>query len=272
MAVPKLRDGTEAVIQKFLSEKLRKTGLSGFVVGLSGGIDSAVVTKLCIQAVGGKRVLPVIIPEKDSPEQDIKDAIDFCERERIEYRMIDITESVDALTKAVGGVADRMALANIKARCRMVVLYHLANTERYMVVGTSNKSEMLTGYFTKYGDGGADLEPIGDLYKSQVRQLAARIGVPDAVISKAPSAGLWKGQTDEAEMKISYDNLDSILHCLELGLSEEEASSRSGVPVDEVRRIERMVRTSSHKRKLPPVVKLGLRTPGLDWREGDEDI
>jgi NAD+ synthase len=272
MAVPTLREGTEEVIEKFLSEKLRKTRLKGFVVGLSGGIDSAVVTRLCVRAVGREKVLALILPERDSPEQDIVDAVDFCENEGLEHRTIDITEPVDALARSVGGKVDRMALANMKARCRMIILYHHAKTGQRLVVGTSNKSEMLTGYFTKYGDGGADLEPIGDLYKTQVRQLAELIGVPSNLIAKTPSAGLWRGQTDEAEMGISYDALDSLLHCMELGLSEEETVSRSGETLEEVRRIEAAVRASSHKRKLPPVVKIGLRTPGLDWREGDEDL
>jgi len=272
MAVPILRAATEAVIEKFLSEKLRKTGMKGFVLGLSGGLDSAVVMKLCVRAVGKEKILPLIMPEKDSPKQDVADAIDLCEREGLEYKRIEITEPVEAMVRSVGSKVDRMGLANMKARCRMVLLYHYANSDRLLVVGTSNKSELLMGYFTKFGDGGADLEPIGDLYKTQVRQMAERIGVPPGIISKAPSAGLWEGQTDEDEMGISYDSLDSILHCMELGLGEEETASRAGVSLEEVQRIESTVRRSSHKRKSPPVVKIGLRTPGLDWREGDEDL
>ncbi len=154
----------------------------------------------------------------------------------------------------------------------MIVLYHFANTEGRLVVGTGNKTELLVGYFTKFGDGGADLEPIGDLYKTEVRQLAASMGIPDRVVTKAPSAGLWKGQTDEGEMGITYDRLDAILFGLEQGLDEKVIADRAETSVKEVERIVGTVRMSAHKRKFPSAPKIGLRTPGLDWREADEDI
>lgn len=272
MTPPKLKEGTDKVIARFLSEKLRKTGMKGFVLGVSGGIDSAVVLKLAVNAVGRDRVTAVTMPEKDSPGQDIEDAGELCRSEGVEHITADITGVVDAFGKALGGRVDRMALANVKARCRMVVLYHHAATRSQLVLGTSNKSELLMGYFTKYGDGGADLEPIGDLYKTEVRELAHVLRIPARIIEKAPSAGLWKGQTDEEEMGITYERLDSILSGLELGLPEEDISRRAGAPMEEVERISRKVRLSAHKRKFPPVAKIGLRTPGLDWREGDEDV
>jgi NAD+ synthase len=154
----------------------------------------------------------------------------------------------------------------------MIVLYHYANAERRLVVGTSNKSEVLVGYFTKFGDGGADLEPIGDLYKTEVRALARRLGLPDKIIQKAPTAGLWKGQTDEGELGITYDRLDAILSGIELGLGEKEIARRADSNISEVARVAKMVRLSSHKRKFQPAPKIGFRTPGLDWREGDEDV
>ena len=154
----------------------------------------------------------------------------------------------------------------------MVVEYHFANSESRLVVGTSNKSELLVGYFTKFGDGGADLEPIGDLYKTEVRSLAKEIGVPDRIIRKVPTAGLWKGQTDEGEMGVKYETLDAILLGIELGLDEKKIAERAETSMREVQRISRMVRLSSHKRKFQPAAKVGFRTPGLDWREGDEDL
>ncbi len=272
MILPSLREGTEETIEKFLSEKMRKVGAKGFVLGVSGGIDSAVVMRLCERAVGADKVLGIIMPEKDSPKEDLEDARALCEHDKVRYDIVDITEPVAAFRKAVGGAVDRVSLANIKARSRMVVLYHFSNTEKRLVVGTSNKSEMLMGYFTKFGDGAADLEPIGDLYKTEIRQLSRQLKIPEKIIKKAPSAGLWKGQTDEGELGITYDRLDAILLGLELGLNEKEIAERAETNSKEVRRIASAIRMTSHKRKYQPVAKIGFRTPGLDWREGDEDI
>jgi NAD+ synthase len=272
MILPKMRDGTDTVIEKFLAEKLRKSGAKGFVIGVSGGIDSTIVLELCVRAVGKGKVLGILMPEKDSPAEDSRDAEELCKQKGVAYRIIDITSMIGAFVKGLGGEVDKKSLANIKARCRMIVLYHFANTGSMLVTGTSNKSELLMGYFTKFGDGGADLEPIGDLYKTEVRQLAKVIGVPEKIVGKVPSAGLWKGQTDEGEMGITYEKLDAILLGIEQGLDDEVIAERAETPVKEVQRIARTVRMTSHKRKFPPAAKLGLRTPGLDWREGDEDI
>ena len=272
MMSPELKDGTDKVIEHFLAEKLRKTGAKGYVLGVSGGIDSAVVLKLAVNAVGKERVLGLLLPERDSPKEDLGDAKQLCETEGVRYEILDISDAVEAFRKTIGSRADRMALANVKARCRMILLYHRAAAESRLVLGTSNKSELLVGYFTKHGDGGADLEPIGDLYKTEVRELARRIGIPAKIIKKAPSAGLWKGQTDEGEMGITYDRLDAILLGIEQGLPEKDVATRAEASLQDVERVSKMVRLSSHKRKFPAVAKIGLRTPGLDWREGDEDI
>lgn len=272
MILPKLREGTEKTIEKFLAEKLRKVGAKGFVLGVSGGVDSAVCLRLCARAVGRGKVLALLMPEKDSPKVDLRDSKDLCDLEGVKYKVVDITGPVEAYCRAVKGPMDMKSLANIKARCRMIALYHYANTGRRLVVGTGNKSEILVGYFTKFGDGGADLEPIGDLYKTEVRQLAGDLGLPDRIVNKVPSAGLWRGQTDESEMGISYERLDAILLGIELGLDEKKIAKRAETGVREVQRIAKMVRLSSHKRKFPPAAKIGFRTPGLDWREGDEDV
>jgi NAD+ synthase len=272
MILPEMKEGTEQVIEKFLAEKLRKIGAKGFVLGVSGGIDSAVVMRLCARAVGKDKVLALLMPEKDSPKDDFEDSKMLCEKEGVKYKTIDISELIESFKKSLGGNVDKKSLANIKARCRMVLLYHYANTESRLVAGTSNKSEMLIGYFTKFGDGGADLEPIADLYKTEVRQLAKEMRIPPDIIKKVPTAGLWKGQTDEGEMGIKYDRLDAILFGIELGLSDNEIAERAETTAKEVGRISEMVRRSSHKRKPAPAAKLGLRTPGLDWREGDEDF
>ncbi len=272
MILPKLKEGTEETIEKFLAEKLRKIGAKGYVLGVSGGIDSAVVMRLCARAVGKEKLLALLMPERDSSKDDLSDGKMLCDEEGVDYKVVDITRAVETFKKAVGGKPDKKATANIKARCRMIVLYHFASTDHMLVAGTSNKSEMLMGYFTKFGDGGADLEPIGDLYKTEVRELARQLGLPKRIISKAPTAGLWKGQTDEGEMGITYDKLDAILLGIELGLDEKEIALRAETTRKEVERISLAVRTSSHKRKFPPAPKIGYRTPGLDWREGDEDL
>lgn len=272
MIVPQLRPGTEQVIEKFLAEKLRKVGAKGFVLGVSGGIDSAVCLKLCVRAVGKGKVLALLMPEKDSPRDDLKDSRELCKSEGVRFEVVDISKAIKAFAGSIEGRIDRKSLANIKARCRMIALYHFANSESRLVVGTSNKSEMLIGYFTKFGDGGADLEPIGDLYKTEVRQLARELDVSEKIIKKVPTAGLWKNQTDEGEMGIKYEKLDAILLGIELGLDEKKIAERAETTTREVQRISMMVRMSSHKRKFQPVAKIGFRTPGLDWREGDEDI
>ena len=272
MIGPQLRPGTEQVIEKFLTEKLRKVGAKGYVLGVSGGIDSAVCLRLCVRAVGKGKVLALLMPEKDSPKDDLKDSKDACKSEGVRYEIVDISKAIKAFKDSVRGRIDKKSLANMKARCRMVVTYHYANSESRMVIGTSNKSELLIGYFTKFGDGGADLEPIGDLYKTEVRQLAKEIGIPDRIVRKVPTAGLWKGQTDEGEMGIKYDRLDAILLGIELGLDEKLIAERAETTSREVQRVSRMVRLSSHKRKFQPAAKIGFRTPGLDWREGDEDL
>jgi NAD+ synthase len=152
-------------------------------------------------------------------------------------------------------------------RARMIVLFHQAKLMNRIVMGTSNKSELLIGYFTKFGDGGADFYPIGDLYKTEVKELAKNIGIPENLIEKVPTAGLWVGQTDEGEMGISYENLDVILLGIELGLTSEEIVNKTGLDPKLVDSVWNKHRTSVHKRKMPLAPKIGIRTLGLDWRE-----
>ena len=265
MTPPKLREGTREAIEGFLADTLARTGAKGYVLGVSGGVDSAVVLRLAVNAVGKERVLGLIMPEKDSPAEDTRDGEDLCRSEGIQYEVLDISDPVGAFRNVIGDEPDRKAMANVKARCRMILLYHFAATRSRLVLGTSNKSEMLVGYFTKHGDGGADLEPIGDVYKTQVWELARAVGVPERIVEKAPSAGLWKGQTDESEMGITYAKLDAILFGLEQGLPEQEVARGADASAAEVARVCDMIRLSAHKRGFPPVVKVGLRTPGPDW-------
>ncbi|MEM2715772.1 MAG: NAD(+) synthase, partial [Candidatus Thermoplasmatota archaeon] len=164
------------------------------------------------------------------------------------------------------GEMDEITLGNIKARLRMIFLYQFANSKNALVCGTSNKTELMIGYFTKYGDGASDILPIGDLYKTQVYQLARYVGIPEEILKKPPTAGLWKGQTDEKELGISYEKLDKILYGLERQKSFEEISKIAEVSIEEVKRIYGMVKKTEHKRKFPVIPKISFRTIGIDWR------
>lgn len=265
--VPRFREEHVPIVEAFIAHQLEASGRKGVVLGLSGGVDSAVVAKLCADAVGPKKVLALGLPE-GTRGRDLRDAEAWARTLRIGWRVTNIAPIVATMEKELGAArADRVARGNLRARARMVVAYYVANTEDRLVMGTGNKSELLTGYFTRYGDGGADFLPIGDLYKTQVRAMAARLGVPKAILEKVPTAGLWPGQTDEAELGISYDDLDRILLGIELQLEPDAIAQKAGVPLSEVRRIEEIVAATAFKRKIPLIPKLGARTIGLDWRE-----
>lgn len=230
-------------------------------------MDSALVAKLCADAIGPERVLALELPE-GSGGKDLEDARRWAKTLGIEFRVIDITPYVQAFEKGLkASRAERIARGNLRARVRMIVLYYVANTERRLVMGTGNKSELLTAYFSKFGDGGVDFLPIGDLYKTQVREMAGHLGVPKKILEKVPTAGLWAGQTDEDELRITYDELDRILLGIELQLEPEAIAEKAGVSLERVRHVERLVLTGVHKRKMPLIPKLGVRTVGLDWRE-----
>lgn len=265
--MPPLRELTVETILEFISTSVRESGAKGVIVGVSGGIDSAVVSTLCVRALGPEKVMNIFMPTESTPEEDLEDVKALCKWLGTKLEVVDISPILSQISSALPNATDRCLLGNAKARVRMIVLYHYARLNRFVVMGTSNKSELLIGYFTKFGDGGADFCPIGDLYKSEVRELAKVLGVPERIRNKIPSAGLWKGQTDEGEIGISYDELDQILIGFELSLSNEEISKRTGIPLDKVERIWSMHRDSVHKRKMPLIPKLGLRTVGLDWRE-----
>ena len=265
--VPRFREEQVPLLESFIAHQVEASERSGVVLGLSGGVDSALVAKLCADALGPKRVVALGLPEGDGGA-DLAHARAYAAKLHIGFRTVDIAPFARAFEAVLKPrKADRIARGNLRARARMVVLYYVANTEDRVVMGTGNKSELLMGYYTRWGDGGADFLPIGDLYKTQVRAMARHLGVPERILDKVPTAGLWKGQTDEAELGISYDELDRVLLGIELQLDPEAIAERSGVRLAEVRRIESVVAATAFKRKMPLVPKVGIRTIGLDWRE-----
>ena len=255
----------EKVLVRFLRDYAATSGRRSYVVGLSGGLDSAVSAALAARALGPDRVHPLVLPENSTPRHDLEDAALVARHLGLVTETISIQPLVDGFAATVRG-ADRAQIGNAKARFRMVLLHAHAAQRGGLVLGTGNKSEILTGYFSKYGDGGVDLQPLGDLYKTQVRQLAQHLGLPDGVILKAPTAGLWQGQTDEKELGITYDNLDRILLGLEIKLAPQTIAEVVGTSVSEVERIERLRASTQHKRHMPLIPKVGLRNAGLDWR------
>ena len=248
---------TTAEIADWLRHRVTAAGARGFVVGLSGGIDSAVVVRLCQMAVPGQ-VAGVILPCHSDPK-DEADARLVAEQFGVPVVRVDLEDPYDRLIAAardgmrslpadmfpatIGGadIKSRVPVANVKPRLRMATLYFVANSLNYLVAGTGNRAELTIGYFTKYGDGGVDVLPIGDLLKSDVRAFARELGVPQPVIDKAPSAGLWVGQTDEEEMGFTYAELERYL-----------TSGPDSVAPALALRLERMIRATDHKRDIAP--------------------
>jgi len=264
--VPRMRADSSQAISRFIADTVAQAGARGVVLGVSGGLDSAVVAALAVKAIGAKNVLAVHMPGVSLNKADLSDARAVARWLGIEMREIPVGDGSKSLGKGLGNVG-KAELGNIMARSRMIILYHIAKCENLIVLGTGNKSELLTGYFTKWGDGGNDLQPIGDLYKTQVRDLATMLGIPKKLIEKAPTAGLWAGQTDERELGIKYELLDQILHGIELGLEDKAIARKTEAPFKEVARIRSLVRKTIHKRRMPLVPKMATRTVGTDWRE-----
>jgi NAD+ synthase len=240
-------------IANWLRDYASQAGACGYVVGLSGGIDSSTTAVLCKRAVG-EDVLAVLMPCYSLP-QDTELAHLVAEAFDIETRTIDLGPVYDVLVAALPREVSEIAKANIKPRLRMTTLYALAQTYGYLVAGTGNKSETAIGYFTKYGDGGVDVEPLGDLYKYQVVQLAEELGIPRPIIDRPPSAGLWHGQTDESEIGLTYKELDAAL----AAINGQETSLLDEALLDSVRQ---MIDATRHKRAMPPVFRLGAEDEG----------
>ncbi len=262
------------VITAFVRAQLRQAGFERAVVGLSGGIDSALVAFLVAEAIGAERLLCVMLPYRASSPASRADAEAVVAQLGCASELVEITPIVDGYfgqdgVPGSGGpdalAASQLRRGNAMARARMLVLYDRSVTWRGLVVGTGNKTETLIGYTTLFGDSACAFNPIGDLYKSQVRQLSAAVGVPEAIIRKAPSADLWPGQTDESEADVSYPLLDRLLYWMVDKRRSDDELAAMGFDPALVDRIGRLVATSEFKRQVPPVAKLGPRTPGVDY-------
>ncbi|MFP5343109.1 MAG: NAD+ synthase [Candidatus Limnocylindria bacterium] len=252
------------VIGAFIRGQLEQAGFERAVLGLSGGIDSALVAYLVAEAIGAERLLCVLMPYRTSSPASRADAEAVVRRLGCASELVDISPMVDGF---YGPDRDASALrrGNFMARMRMAVLYDRSVTFGGLVVGTGNKTESLIGYTTVFGDNACAFNPVGDLYKSQVRQLAAEIGVPDEIIRKPPSADLWPGQTDETEAGFSYPELDRLLFWrIDQRRSVDEVVAL-GFGRDLVERVDRMVAGAEFKRQVPPIAKLGPRTAGVDY-------
>ncbi len=240
----------------FMKGMVAGSRTNGVVVGLSGGVDSTVVAYLSVRALGKDRVYGLIMPDSDvTPEEDVRDAKDVAERLGIKYWYRDISDLVKVYTESEFFVPDdKVALGNLRARIRMSLLYYVANTRNLLVAGTGDRSEILIGYFTKYGDGGVDFLPIGDLYKTQVRWLGEWLGAPEGIVRKPSSPQLWRGHKAEEEIGIPYERIDLILHAVfDLRMNVEEVRELFGEDVD---RVMEMHNASAHKRAMPPVARV----------------
>jgi NAD+ synthase len=237
-------------ITEMIREVLAESGAEGLVVGVSGGVDSAVSLALCARAAGPGRVLGLLLPAAVTRKEDIEDARDLCRALSVPSRTVEIEPVLRALTPQAGPPDTPYVRGNLAARARMVILYRAANLEHRLVCGTSNRSEYLLGYFTKYGDAAADLQPILHLYKGEVYRIAAALGLPDRIRKKVPSAGLWPGQSDEAEIGLTYDRIDAAFLSL-------EAHGWTARTPDEEKVLAIMQRTEHKRMPVPSPVREG---------------
>jgi len=241
-------------IVAFIREQTSVAGTDRAVLGLSGGIDSTTTAYLAVEALGADAVHGLVMPSTVNREANMSDAERVAEDLGIEYDVVEIDPFVNQLTDVFPDASgDQVAVGNARARTRAVVNYLVANHEDGVVLGTGNRAEAMTGYYTKYGDQAVDCNPIGNLYKCQVRQLARELGVPEDLVTRTPSAGMWEGQTDEAEMGLGYDELDAILALHVDGPLSKSATRRTlGVPDAAIERVVDLYEGSRHKRATPP--------------------
>jgi len=253
------------ILVRFIQNEVQKVGFERGVLGLSGGVDSSLVATLASQALGPTNVLAVIMPYKSSDVKSRSDALQVVQQLGINHVDVEITPQIDAYFERFPD-ADQRRRGNKMARERMTILYDQSSVFRALVIGTSNKTELLLGYGTIYGDMASAINPVGDLYKTQVWQLADAVGVPTAIVQKAPSADLWAGQSDETELGFQYRMIDQFLYYLVDRRYSKEELSRLGFEPAFIDDIIRRVRDNQYKRRLPVIAKLSSRTVDQEFR------
>ncbi|HYY90888.1 MAG TPA: NAD+ synthase [Candidatus Dormibacteraeota bacterium] len=266
-----LHDPDETVerMVRFLKTHTERIGAKNVIVGMSGGLDSSVTATLCAMAVGGQRTIGLCLPEEETKNsRNLKDAQDVAEKRGIRFRSLDISPLVQATKDLVhsSNRGSRIPMGNAKARLRAMILYYYANTTKGLVVGTGDKSEIMLGYFTKYGDGACDIQPIADLYKTTVRHLGKHLGLPLGIYSKPSSPDLWPGQTAEEELGLGYEKLDLVLWGLERWMEPREIGRDLGLAVRIVEGVKQRWLRAEQKRRPPLALKLGFRTSSQDLR------
>lgn len=257
-------DIARTMLTAFIRDQIAKAGARGAVIGLSGGIDSALSAYLSVLALGAENVLAVRMPYKTSAQSSLDDAQKVIEALGLPSIDVPITPMVDPLIAQFPDM-DNMRKGNIMARTRMVVLYDQSAARGLLPMGTSNKTEFLLGYSTIYGDSGVALHPIADLYKYQVRQLSMALGVPQSILDKAPSADLWEGQTDEGELGFTYNDVDQVLYLLVDGRYSVDEVIAEGFDAAFVEKVWRRVKANHFKRTMPNIAKLSTRSIGHDF-------
>jgi NAD+ synthase len=256
-------------IVRFLRTHAERIRARHLVVGMSGGLDSSVTAALCSKALGGDKTLGLCLPEAETRNpKNMQDAEEVARKFRIKFKSLDITPLVQQAASLLDSSKEESTVpyGNVKARLRAMILYYHANIGRGLVVGTGDKSEIMLGYFTKYGDGACDIQPIADLYKSSVRDLARHLELPRRIFSKPSSPELWPGQTAEDELGLPYSKLDLVLWMLERWMPPEEISDELRIPLRTVEKVRGRWLLSEHKRRPPLALKLGFRTTGQDLR------
>jgi NAD+ synthase len=260
---------TQKRICRFIKEYVENIGAKGIVLGLSGGIDSATIAALSSLAIGGENVLGLMLPENENFNQkDVDDAKGVAEQFHLETQVCDISDALNGIygTIPVFDQSDKLCKGNVKARTRMIYLYYYANKQSRIVCGSSDKSESMMGYFTKWGDAAADIAPIMDLYKTQVRKLAIYLGIQKELAEKPSTPSLWPNQLAESELGIKYENLDLILFGLERFMAPEEVAEQLRIEKDLVNRVKSRWLANEHKRRMPLAPKIGFRSVGNDFR------
>jgi NAD+ synthase len=238
-------------IERFISDYVSKSSARGIVVGLSGGLDSSVVLQLAVNALGPDRVLGLVMPSDTTPKQDTEDAVEQAKSLGTRYLIIDIIPLLGKYAEILPG--DKRARGNLMARVRMNLLYYHANLNGYLVAGTSDRSELFLGYYTKWGDGAADITPIAKLYKTQVRALARFLKIPQAIAEKKSSPRLWHNHLAEEEIGMDYEIIDGILRLLvDKKKKPKEVAKMLRIPAGDVVKIKKMIETNQHKHRLAP--------------------